>query len=108
RSMKRLVNAYGFHQSAHFLEGRKVTTVALARWTIVELRWPVVTEMLAAQPHMIAELAAETLPADSKMPADLRALAGSPELRRVLTGDDDGLGSALDEATVRDITGPPA
>jgi hypothetical protein len=49
RAMKRLVNAYGLHQATHFLEGRRVSPDALARWTILELRWPLLADMLVRE-----------------------------------------------------------
>ena len=47
RSMKRSVNAYGLNHARAILESRKVSVEALARWTIVELRWPVLANYLA-------------------------------------------------------------
>ena len=46
RAMKRLVNALGMNQALAFLEGRAVTPETLARWTILELRWPVLADWL--------------------------------------------------------------
>jgi hypothetical protein len=46
RAMKRLVNALGMNQALAFLEGRDVTPEVLARWTILELRWPVLADWL--------------------------------------------------------------
>ena len=45
--MKRLVNAYGLNQARAYLEDRKVSVEALARWTIIELRWPVLADYIA-------------------------------------------------------------
>jgi hypothetical protein len=105
RSMKRLVNAYGFHQAAHFLEGRNVSPEALARWTIIELRWPLLAELLTDRPQVVSEFLSATLPAESKLAAEFQPLCGDEELVRVLSGADDGLTSPLDEVTVRQITG---
>lgn len=44
RSMKRLVNAYGLSQARAYLENRDVSVEALARWTIIELRWPLLAD----------------------------------------------------------------
>ncbi len=47
RAMKRLVNAYGLNQARAYLEDRKVPVEALARWTIIELRWPLLADYIA-------------------------------------------------------------
>jgi hypothetical protein len=46
RAMKRLVNAYGLNQARAYLEDRKVPVEALARWTIIELRWPLLADYI--------------------------------------------------------------
>jgi hypothetical protein len=73
RSMKRLVNAYGLNQARVFLEGRKVEVEALARWTIIELRWPILADYLATN---WTDIAAGNL-----------SFAQFPELIRTLLGD---------------------
>jgi hypothetical protein len=59
RAMKRLVNALGVKQSVLFLEGRKVDPDLLARWTIIELRWPLLAEALEANPEWLDPSATE-------------------------------------------------
>jgi hypothetical protein len=88
RSMKRLVNAIGMQQAIHFLEGRSVSPKALARWTIIELRWPTLAEFLIANPHRISELATATgaSAAGSATPRALRNLFRSAEVRAVVAG----------------------
>jgi hypothetical protein len=101
RAMKRLVNAFGMHQAAHLIEGRHVHPEALARWTIVELRWPLLADYLADHPHAVASMGGA--PADSA-PEALRALLhANAEVLRVVRGDTDE--SALDEEAVRRIVG---
>ncbi|HYN46837.1 MAG TPA: hypothetical protein VES64_09110, partial [Allosphingosinicella sp.] len=56
RAMKRLVNAYGMHQATLFLAGRSCTPDALARWTILELRWPLLADFLASRPNAVGAL----------------------------------------------------
>jgi hypothetical protein len=48
RSIKRIANAIGMQQAIQFLEGRNVSPEALARWTIIDLRWPALAEFLVA------------------------------------------------------------
>lgn len=88
RAMKRLVNAYGLHQATHFLEGRSVDPEALALWTIIELRWPLLAEYLAAWPHSV-----ET----KDVPESLRPLFAHQEVRAVAKD--------LDPQAIGDIIG---
>lgn len=102
RAMKRLVNAYGLHQAAHFLEGRALAPEALARWTIIELRWPLLADYLAANPDAIA-LMGDGADA-SAMPEGLRPLFASHEVREVVTSTAIGK-DVLDAAAIRGLTG---
>lgn len=79
RSMKRLVNAYGMHQATLFLAGRLVPPFALARWTILELRWPLLADFLAVRPHYVDKL---------RTPLKERELKPVPESLRELFGDE--------------------
>jgi len=85
RAMKRLVNAYGMHQAALFLAGRSCPPDALARWTILELRWPLLADFLANRPLCVdrlhARLAKTALP---QVPEPLRALFGDELVRGVI------------------------
>ena len=105
RSMKRLVNAYGLHQATHFLERRSVSPEALARWTIIELRWPLLADFLAVRPQLVSDLAKGETPTSSTIPADLTELFGDEEVKRVVIGNGDEPIMALDEAAVRGLVG---
>lgn len=50
RAMKQVVNAVGLNRARMWLEGREVPFEVLARFTILELRWPAVAAFLAADP----------------------------------------------------------
>ena len=56
RAMKRLVNAYALHQSTLFLSGSDTIFNTLARWTILELRWPLLADLLAIRPEYVDKL----------------------------------------------------
>jgi hypothetical protein len=60
RTIKRFVNAYGVLRAQRTLEAVFVDTNSLARWTIVELRWPVLAEYLRAHPEHVSEVGAES------------------------------------------------
>jgi hypothetical protein len=98
RSMKRLVNAYGLHQATHFLEHRHVPPDALARWTLIELRWPLLADHLSSHPESLGALGTD----GEGVPAALRPLFKDAEVAAVLRG---GAGAPLDEATLRQIVG---
>ncbi|HEU4880915.1 MAG TPA: P-loop NTPase fold protein [Longimicrobium sp.] len=100
RSMKRLVNAYGLHQATHFLEHRHVAPDALARWTLIELRWPLLADHLESHPETIAAVDGGAEPAG--IPDALKPLLRDEALRDVVRG---GAAAPLDEAALRQIVG---
>lgn len=104
RAMKRLVNAFGIHQATHFLEGRKVGPDALARWTILELRWPLLAEYLAEHPEAVGHLASGGT--SDNAPAILRQLSGRPDVAAVVAGSEPPV-PPLDEAAIREILDLP-
>lgn len=85
RAMKRLVNAYAMHQSTLFLSGSNTIFNTLVRWTILELRWPMLADFLAARPECIDALR-EPLAKDEMphVPDGLRRLFGDSWVIRVL------------------------
>lgn len=44
--MKRLVNTYSLARDIRILEGSKVEREKLALWTIITMRWPLLTEYI--------------------------------------------------------------
>lgn len=97
--MKRLVNAYGMHQATHFLEGRRVSPEALARWTIIELRWRLLADYLSQQPESIKNLADKDTPDGAALPKQLRKLFRCEEVAAVAVGNPE-LGPHLDEKVI--------
>ncbi len=104
RAMKRLINAYGMHQATLFLAGRSCPPDALARWTILELRWPLLADFLANRPACVARLHAplgeDDLP---QVPEQLRDLFGD-ELVMTVIGRNRGA-NRLSEGAIRAILG---
>jgi hypothetical protein len=103
RAMKRLVNAYGMYQATHVLERRTVSPEALARWTIVELRWPLLAECIAARPDLLGVHDA----AFDGVPRKYVRLLEDASVKAVLTVGADGRG-ALTEQSLREIVGDVA
>jgi hypothetical protein len=85
RAMKRLVNAFGLNQAVCFLEGRIIPFHALARWTILELRWPLLAEFLAENPHKISAVSGQQAERDGSIPRPLALLFTSPEVIAVVS-----------------------
>lgn len=90
RAMKRLVNAYAMHQATLLLAGRETGVGALARWTILELRWPLLADFLAIRCECVdalhRRLAAEELP---QIPESLRCLFGDELVKGVIGAEED-------------------
>lgn len=84
RAMKRLVNAVGMAQARLLLEERDVPLELLARWTLLELRWPVIASYLAA-----------TLGRTTEHPPPFDTLLADPLVRRVRQGLDPDVLAAL-------------
>ena len=72
---------------------------ALARWTIVELRWPLLAERLAARPQVLRVAAS-----GSGLSKWMTQLLEDEEVKAVITGTPPG-GDVLDESAVRQIVG---
>lgn len=80
RSMKRLVNAYGLNQARAYLENRDVSVEALARWTIIELRWPILADHIVRSWPEI-DLTATSSKSD---PNEIDKLLTTQEVREVI------------------------
>ena len=104
RSMKRLVNAYAMHQATLLLAGRPVTSGPLARWTILEMRWPLLADFLALRPDCLADLARPLGEHELLVvPIDLRPLFGDELIAEVIGVEGDG--GRLDLPTLKTILG---
>jgi KAP family P-loop domain len=102
RSMKRFINAYGLHQATLFLEGRFVAPEVLARWIILELRWPLLADFLSEQPDAVAQQPANS-DRSTGVPKHLRKLLGDAKVQAVLHGKPEL--PPLDPAAIRTING---
>jgi hypothetical protein len=94
RAMKRLVNAVGMAQARAFLEARDVSLDTLARWTLLELRWPLLADHIAGN---IEAIDCTRDPAGaSSLPPTIAALATDRNVRAVVAPKDQpGLDAAL-------------
>jgi hypothetical protein len=105
RAMKRLINAYGIQQAVNFLEGRRVDPRVLALWTIIEMRWPLLANLLTKHPTLISKVGQKTKPTDERIPDDLKDLFISPEIERVVQGNGISPPVALDAELIQQAVG---
>jgi WD40 repeat protein len=79
---------------------------SIARWTITELRWPLLADFLAARPQSITVSASGKLPStdDVGKPHELEKLYDDEEVKAVLGYGSEGA-MALDEQSIRQIVG---
>ena len=79
RAMKRLLSAVTMNRARMFTEEREVSLEQIARWSALELRWPLLAMRLAKYPGLLRASAGEPQP-EFTGPAD-------PELDALLAGD---------------------
>ncbi|MEA3011883.1 MAG: hypothetical protein QOD42_428 [Sphingomonadales bacterium] len=101
RAMKRLVNAVGMAQARALLEGRTVSLDTLARWTLIELRWPLLADYLVDNIDAI-EIARRNEPGEDAWPGPLEPLAADRHLCAIIRGGDKG---GLDTACLTALHG---
>jgi hypothetical protein len=106
--MKRLVNAFGIHQTINFLEHREVEPGPLALWTIIELRWPLLAGCLTEHPALVSKISQRTLPKDRRIPEELRELFVSEAIKSVVKGEGVEPRVSLTKETIRQIVGTAA
>jgi cold shock CspA family protein len=102
RSMKRVMNAYGFERDRLLRDGHLLSAEErrkLALLTIVQLRWPELADYLNRRPDDLQYFHGTPLPTERKHPFE--ELFGDQELLRVLDGE--GLDAKLDAATFREF-----
>jgi hypothetical protein len=84
RAMKRLVNAVGMAQAQAFLEGRDPPLDTLARWTILELRWPLLAECLREDVGLVDRIGSGEALASSGVPPNVLVAAQDRSLRALI------------------------
>ena len=83
RAMKRLANAVGMNLARVQIEGRDdVSFEGVARWTIIELRWPLLADWLAENPQRIAGQSQDDDPWSGT--EEIRKLLDDPRVKAVI------------------------
>nr|WP_231949656.1 P-loop NTPase fold protein [Alloactinosynnema sp. L-07] len=87
RSMKRFVNTYSVLRILRTLEGGTVPLDALAVWTAIRIRWPLLADHLQHDADLIEKVkAAEEATTVDDLPKPLRKLVRQPAVRKFLEG----------------------
>ena len=105
RAMKRMVNAYAIRRAIVIIGGMNIDREILALWTILELRWPLLSEYLMAYPDAIECIRKDELPTDNQLEENLISLFKAQEVLRVLDGDAEGIKAKLTADDIRECTG---
>ena len=108
RAMKRLVNAYAMHQATLLLAGHEAAAGPLARWTILELRWPLLADFLATRPECLDCLANPLKEGELPyVPGGLRPLFGDTLVREVIgdASDEDHLNTEVVKSILGAVQG---
>lgn len=102
RVMKRLVNAYGFRNLIGYSENNDIDPDQLARWTILEQRFPAAADLFTEHPDWIDKIGPDAPdPADKTMSARLKLFANSSAIREVVRKGDGSLTSDVVAAITR-------
>ncbi|MBL0716741.1 MAG: S8 family serine peptidase [Desulfosarcina sp.] len=100
RSLKRLVNAYGFERAINWLSERDVNQGPLVRWTILRMRWPALANYLEKFSDKIGNVGSLKTKDDS----NVENLLNNEHVKAVINGipPDSGV---LDVQSLRKILG---
>ncbi len=108
RVMKRMINAFGMRYAISLLERSDVPREALARWTVLEQRFPALADLLVEHPDWTDDLASPDK--SENYPEVLDPFLLTPAVQNILAGelnpggDISGPRSKLDAEAVRKIT----
>lgn len=100
RAVKRFLNAFAMTRSVRTVEGQAIPTAALALWTILQTRWPLLADALTDHPDWITPPDPTT--PTPPIPDPINALLTHPDVRTVLTFPD---GGPLTPALIRACSG---
>jgi len=110
RAMKRFVNAYGVERALRTIEGRMPRPDQLARWVIVELRWPLLADVLRQDPDAVWMIGSDPqalLDSDRNMLTGAVSLIDDPDVVRTILDADPRYGLPLDAAGIVASAGLP-
>ena len=93
RAMKRFVNAYGIQRSLVTLAEIDISQQELALWTILDMRWPQLSELLEEHPDLIEFIGTDAVPGEDVMErlGDLLPLFEDRTIQRVVLGQATGV-----------------
>lgn len=100
RVMKRMINAFALRQAIGILEGSSVSTAVLARWTILEQRYPALADLLAEHPEWLDHIA-KKIKEEEDLPDPIKPFVNSSEIIGIVGV---GANAPLREEVIRSIT----
>jgi KAP-like P-loop domain-containing protein len=102
RVMKRMLNAYALRLNVVMLDGGGISSVAIARWTILEQRFPTLADQLITHPDWIENFIRQPTPDEMKgLAQELVPYIANQTIREIVgAGEDD----ALTEADIHILT----
>jgi KAP family P-loop domain len=102
RVMKRMINAFAMRQTIGLLEGNAVPTEVLARWTILEQRFPALADLLVDHPEWVQILETKIDNINSEeLPELLRPFLNTSIVQNVIGSADE---NRLNAENLRAIT----
>jgi len=105
--MKRMVNAFAMRQAIGVLERSSTPVAVLARWTILEQRFPALADLLIEHPEWVDKIAT-TIADDErlKLPGTLQTFANMEALYQIVgAGRDDCLTAGYVQTITRGSAG---
>ncbi len=97
RSLIRLVNSYSIRRSLSTLVGIRISQQELALWTILDMRWPELSEYLEENPSKVNFIGKEQSVLEQEVPRKLRPLFMNKDVKKVVEGDANDVTEKLDE-----------
>jgi hypothetical protein len=102
RVMKRMINAFAMRQAIGLLEGSRISSAMLARWTILEQRYPALADVLIANPEWTQQITEKIEDTNrERLPPALIPFANSDVIRAIIG---EATEDRLDSKRVKEIT----
>jgi hypothetical protein len=100
--MKRMINAFAMRQAIGLLEGSRISSAMLARWTILEQRYPALADVLIANPEWTQQITEKIEDTNrERLPPALIPFANSDVIRAIIG---EATEDRLDSKRVKEIT----
>jgi KAP-like P-loop domain-containing protein len=102
RAMKRLINTYSLMRDICILEEVKMDRQKLALWTILSMRWPLLSQYLERKPEKISFIMQNKKPRDKELDENMKKLFSNKDVIMIVQGLE--AGGPLDADAIRNLT----